>query len=84
MALEEYRALKQQRDELKGAIREIDSQIRHVQRQLSRSGAGRRQQNTQLERVGLNTQINQLRAQRAGLSAQLRQVKRDLASYDPG
>ena len=48
MALDEYDALKQQRNELNRAISEIDSQIRHVQRQLSRSGAGRRQQKNQL------------------------------------
>jgi chromosome segregation ATPase len=83
MALEEYSVLKRQRDQLNRAIREIDSQIRHVQRQLSRKGAGRRQQNNQLERVGLSTQINQLRIKRAGLSAQLRRVKRDLKAYDP-
>ena len=84
MALGEYKALLRRRSELSQAIQEIDRQIRYIQRRLSQSGNGRRQQNTSLERVGLSTQINQLRTRRARLSVQLRQVKHNLRAYDPG
>ena len=83
MALKEYRSLKQECDRLNRAIQEIDTEIRFIQRRLSRAGNSRRQPNTPLERVGLSTQINQLRAQRARLSVQLRRVKLELQAYDP-